>query len=71
MKTTREARKKMIRVGLLSFSDGRERVHKSLAPKIENTASLIKSKLEASGEIEVIMGTEIIWRHSQARDQAR
>jgi L-fucose isomerase len=61
----------MIRIGLLSFSDGRERVHKSLAPAIENSAKQIRTKLEASGEFEVVNGTEIIWRHSQARDQAR
>ncbi len=61
----------MIRIGLLSFSDGRERVHKSLSPAIENSAKQIRAKLEASGEFEVINGTEIIWRHTQARDQAR
>jgi L-fucose isomerase len=61
----------MIRIGILSFSDGRERVHKSLAPAIENSAQRIREKLESSGEFEVVNGTEIIWRHSQARDQAR
>jgi L-fucose isomerase len=61
----------MIRIGLLSFSDGRERVHKSLAPIIEKTANQIKATLEATEEIEVILGKEIIWRHAQAREQAR
>lgn len=61
----------MIRIGLLSFSDGRERVHKSLAPAIEDAAKKIRVKLEASGEFEVVNGTEIIWQHSQARNQAR
>lgn len=61
----------MIRIGLLSFSDGRERVHRSLSPAIEDSARKISAKLEATGEFEIIKGTEIIWRHSQARDQSR
>lgn len=61
----------MIRIGLLSFSDGRERVHKNLSPSIEKNANLIRERLEASGQIEVIPGDEIIWRHSQAREQAK
>jgi len=61
----------MIRIGLLSFSDGRERVHRSLAPAIEQAARKVKTALEADGTIEVVPGTEIIWKHSQARSQAR
>lgn len=61
----------MIRIGLLSFSDGRERVHKTLAPTIDKTAISIKTALETSGEFEVVLGKEIIWQHSQAREQAR
>lgn len=61
----------MIRIGLLSFSDGRERVHKTLAPTIDKTAISIKAALEASGQFEVVLGKEIIWQHSQAREQAR
>ncbi len=61
----------MIRIGLLSFSDGRERVHKKLSPSIEKNADLIRKRLEESGQIEVVPGDEIIWRHSQAREQAK
>ncbi len=61
----------MIRIGLLSFSDGRERVHKNLSPMIEKNAEEIRQKLEALGPIEIISGKEIIWRHSQAREQAK
>ncbi len=61
----------MIRIGLLSFSDGRERVHKTLAPAIEKSGDQIKTMLEETGYIKVIPGTEIIWRHSQARNQSR
>lgn len=61
----------MIRIGLLSFSDGRERVHKSLAATIKKSADRVKAVLEAGGEIEIISAKEIIWRHTQAREQAR
>jgi len=61
----------MIRIGLLSFSDGRKRVHKSLTPIIEKTAGLIQQKLEETGLIEIVSASEIIWRHAQAREQGR
>jgi len=61
----------MIRIGLLSFSDGRERVHKNLSPIIEETARQIRKKLEDTEKIKVISGKEIIWQHAQAREQAR
>ena len=61
----------MIKIGLLSFSDGRERVHHNLAPAIQKTALEVKQKLEAGGDIQVILGKEIIWRHAQAREQAK
>lgn len=61
----------MIKIGLLSFSDGRERVHKNLSPVIEKTAGLIRQRLEEKASVEVFPGEEIIWRHAQAREQAR
>lgn len=61
----------MIRIGLLSFSDGRERVHRGLAPGISANASNLRTALERTGKIEVVPAEEIIWRHSQAREQAR
>jgi len=61
----------MIRIGLLSFSDGRERVHRNLAPGIAENARLLQKKLEETGEVEVVAASEIIWRHAQARAQAR
>jgi len=61
----------MIRIGFLSFSDGRERVHKGLAPGIAENAAKLRTALEKTGEIEVVPAEEIIWRHSQAREQAR
>jgi L-fucose isomerase len=61
----------MIKIGLLSFSDGRERVHNNLAPKIEASAEQIREKLENGGNIRIVPGKEVIWRHSQAREQAQ
>ncbi len=61
----------MIRIGLLSFSDGRERVHRSLVPAIEESSRRLRKTLEESGEAEVVCGDEIIWRHAQAREQAK
>ena len=61
----------MIKIGLLSFSDGRERVHRNLSPGIAENGLLIQKKLEETGEVKVVVAPEIIWRHAQARDQAR
>lgn len=61
----------MIDLGLLSFSDGRERVHQDLAPRIAETAHLLEKTLAATGEVRVVRGSEIIWRPAQAREQAR
>ncbi|MCJ7563107.1 MAG: L-fucose/L-arabinose isomerase family protein [Candidatus Aminicenantes bacterium] len=61
----------MIRIGLLSFSDGRERVHRNLSPGIAENARRLQKKLEETGEVQVIAADEIIWRHAQAREQAR
>ncbi len=61
----------MIRIGLLSFSDGRERVHSNLAAGIAENARRLIRKLEETGEIRMVPGDEIIWRHAQAREQAR
>jgi L-fucose isomerase len=61
----------MIKIGLLSFSDGRERVHRSLSPGISENARLLQKKLEETGEVKIVEAPEIIWRHGQARAQAK
>ena len=61
----------MIKIGILSFSDGRERVHRNLAPSIEKSALRIQKVLEESGRVKVVPAKEIIWRHAQAREQAQ
>ncbi|MGD0266861.1 MAG: hypothetical protein ABSD47_18190 [Candidatus Methylomirabilota bacterium] len=60
----------MIRVGVLSFSDGRKRVHDGLAPYIAEQASRIKAALEATGEVEVTLAEEIVWHPALAREQS-
>jgi L-fucose isomerase len=61
----------MIKLGLLSFSDGRERVHKGLAPDIHNYESRIQGILEGTGEIEVFIAPEIVYSVELARSQAQ
>jgi L-fucose isomerase len=60
----------MIRVGLLSFSDGRERVHKGLAPYIREQEVRIKTVLEKTGEVEVVVADGIAWHSELARSQS-
>lgn len=61
----------MIRLGMLSFSDGRERVHGDLAPEIRTHETRIKQVLEATGEIKVLVADEIVHSAKTARQQAR
>jgi L-fucose isomerase len=61
----------MVRLGVLSFSDGRERVHKSLEPDIRQHEVRIKSILEKTGELEIVLAPEIIYSAELARQQAR
>jgi len=58
-----------MKIGILSFSDGRKKVRDSLAPIIEETSNTIRQKLEEAG-IKVITGNEIVWRPENARREA-
>ena len=60
----------MIKVAILSFSDGRKRVHDTLEPYIQEQAERIKAALEKSGEVEVQLAGEILWNNALARSQA-
>jgi L-fucose isomerase len=60
----------MQKIGVLSFSDGRKRVHDSLAPGIDNIANSIRQKLEERG-VKIVLGNEIIWRPEEARKEAK
>lgn len=60
-----------IKVGLLSFSDGRESVHASLGEYIAKQAADIRAGLEATGQVEIIepaCGT--VWSNGLARQAA-
>ena len=59
----------MIRVTILSVSDGRERVHESLLPYIEECAGRIKKALETTGEVTATIASPIISDAELARSQ--
>ena len=58
------------RVGLLSLSDGRERVHQGLVPVVEQYNHVLATALEATGEIEVVRGSTPINHPATARREA-
>lgn len=60
----------MIKIGLLSFSDGRERVHQNLLPEIEKNSVKITRFLEQKG-IQVIKGEHIIHTPVLARKETQ
>jgi len=59
-----------IRIGILAFSDGREYVYKQLKPINQRFLKTTVDALRNTGEIEPIMGDEIIWTSQLARAQA-
>ena len=61
----------MIRLGLISFSDGRLRVHEGLAPDIQIHETKIKSILEATGEAEIVLAENIVHSPETARQEAK
>lgn len=61
----------MIRLGLLSFSDGRDRVHEALSPEIQKHEARIKEILEQTGEIELMVAQGIAHSAETARREAR
>jgi L-fucose isomerase len=58
-------------VGILSFSDGRYRVHKDLSPYIQECENDLSKTLQDTGEVSVFKGREIIWNPELARDEAK
>jgi L-fucose isomerase len=58
------------RIGVLSLSDGRGRVHAGLAPVIEKYNDLLAAALEATGEVEVIRGSAPLNSPDVARAEA-
>lgn len=60
-----------IRLGLISFSDGRERVHRDILPDISQHENKIVSILNETAEIEVHVAQEVVHSHQTARQEAR
>ena len=60
----------MIRLGLLSFSDGRQRVHATLAPDIDQHQARITRLLEANGAIVIHAAQDIVHSNASARSEA-
>lgn len=60
----------MIKVGILSFSDGRKRVHDTLEQYIIDCQLRVKKALEKTGEVEVFTVDDIIYNAELARDMA-
>jgi L-fucose isomerase len=59
------------RVGLLTFSDGRKFIHDSMLEVNQRYQDRIAHVLEATGEVEVVAGREIIWTAELAQQEAR
>lgn len=61
----------MTRVGILTFSDGRRYIHQELEPLNWSYQRKLAAALEATGEVEVIQATEVVWNNETANQQAR
>ena len=58
-----------IKVGILTFSDGREYIHKELEDLNWKYQKKLAAALEATGEIEVVQADQIIWNNETANRQ--
>jgi len=61
---------KKIKVGVLTFSDGRKYIHEDLLETNQRYQNKLQKALEAQG-IEVVAGEEIVWNSVVAQRQAR
>ncbi len=59
-----------IKVGLMTFSDGRSFVHNDLLKVNRDFEGRLRSSLEATGEIEVMTAEEVVWKPSIAKREA-
>ncbi|HCZ06988.1 MAG TPA: fucose isomerase [Thermotogae bacterium] len=58
---------KKYRVGVITFSDGREFVHRDLLETNKKFEDRLVKTLEDTGEIEVVRASEIVWKPSLAK----
>ncbi len=59
------------KIGLLTFSDGRQFAHEMLREMNLDFQNRFRARLEASGEFEVVAGEEIVWRPEVAKSEGR
>ncbi len=59
------------KVGILTFSDGRKYIHEDLLETNWRYQNRLVKTLEATGEVEVIAGEEIVWTTRIAQREAR
>ena len=55
------------RVGVITFSDGRDFVHRDLIDMNREFQDRLVRALEATGEVEVVVASEIVWKPSLAK----
>ncbi|MCL5744790.1 MAG: fucose isomerase, partial [Acidobacteria bacterium] len=60
-----------IKAGILTFSDGRKYIHEDLIGINQAYQNSLAEALTATGEVEVVPGTEIIWNQQVAQQQGR
>ena len=58
------------KVGILTFSDGREEVHREVEPVNRDFQIRLSEALRATGEVEPVEGREIVWTAELARNEA-
>jgi L-fucose isomerase len=61
---------KKTKIGLLTFSDGRESVHRTLMQMNLQYQKKVKQALEGTGLFQVVSGREIVWHPSVAKEES-
>ena len=56
-----------VKVGILTFSDGRKYIHDTLVELNQRYQDRLAEALEATGQVEVVAGQGIIWTPEGAR----
>jgi L-fucose isomerase len=59
------------KVGILTFSDGRKYIHDDLLEVNQRYQKRLAQALEATGEVDVVVGEEIIWTSELAQREGR
>ena len=55
------------KVGVITFSDGRDFVHNDLIEMNKGFQDRLVKALEATGEVEVVTASDIVWKPSLAK----